>query len=102
MNKDEIDFKVTMLPYIVKGTAQVETVTGYTYATTDGENYTATPQSTKDTVSLRSNYRQYALGVNYSFPVAKNGVAYTSVSSVFDNEGNKSSNMFFVGYQGRF
>ena len=48
INKDELDFKFTMLPYIVKGTAQVETVTGYTYATSDGENYTATPQSTKE------------------------------------------------------
>lgn len=101
-NKDELDFRFTMLPYVVAGTAQVESVTGYTYSTTDGENYTATPQTTKDTVSLRSSYRQYALGVNYAFPLTKNGTAFTSLSSVFDNLGNKSGNILFVGYQGRF
>lgn len=102
INKDEFDVRFTMLPYIVAGTAQVETVTGYTYQTSDGENYTATPVSQKDTVSLRSSYRQYAVGVNYMVPVAKTGAMYTSLSSVYDNLGNKSGNIFFVGYQGRF
>lgn len=101
-NKDELDFRFTMLPYVVAGTAQVESVTGYTYATNDGENYTATAQTTKDTVSLRSSYRQYALGVNYAYPLTKNGMAFTSLSSVFDNLGNKAGNILFVGYQGRF
>jgi len=101
-SKDELDFRLTMLPYIISGTAQVESVTGYTYSTTDGENYTATPQTTKDTVSLRSSYRQYAVGVNYAYPLTKNGTAFTSLSTVFDNQGNKSGNMLFAGYQGRF
>lgn len=101
-NKDELDFRFTMLPYIISGTAQVESVTGYTYNTTDGENYTATAQTTKDTVSLRSSYRQYALGVNYSYPFTKTITSFASVSNVYDNAGSKSTPMVFLGLQGRF
>jgi subtilisin family serine protease len=102
VNKDELDFKMTVLPYVTSGTATVQSVTGYNYATTDGENYTATPITSKENVDLRTSYRQYALGVSYNVPLNRQTNMFTSVTALVDSLGQRAGNMAFVGIQARF
>lgn len=105
INKDILDFKMTVLPYVVSGTATVSGVTGYNYTTDADGNTSATPVSTTQAVSLRTSYRQYAATVSYSAPVKllANDRAFLSFSTVFDNAGSSSvTPVVFAGYQARF
>lgn len=105
VNKDMLDFKMTVLPFITSGTANVSAVTGYNYTTDADGNTSATPVSSTQAVSLRTSYRQYAATVSYSAPVklVANDRAFLSFSTVFDNAGSSSvTPVMFAGYQARF
>jgi len=105
VNKDVLDFKMTVLPFITNGTANVSAVTGYNYTTDSDGNTSASPVNSSQAVSLRTSYRQYAATVSYSAPVklAANDRAFLSFSTVFDNAGSKSvTPVVFAGYQARF
>lgn len=105
VDKDQLDVKLTVLPFVVSGTARVDAVTGYNYSTDADGNTSATPVNTVQDVSLRTSYRQYAATFTYAAPVklTSNDRAFISFSSVFDNAGTKSViPVLSVGYQARF
>lgn len=106
VNKDTLDFKFTVLPFVTNGHATVSATTGYTYTEDTAGNTTATPINNIDNVSLRTSYRQMATTMSYSAPLrlfAKDDRAIISFSTLFDNQGSKSvTPMAYVGYQARF
>ena len=106
VNKDTLDFKFTVLPFVTNGHATVSATTGYTYTEDTDGNTTATPINNIDNVSLRTSYRQMATTMSYSAPLrlfAKDDRAIISFSTLFDNQGSKSvTPMAYVGYQARF
>jgi hypothetical protein len=105
VNKDMLDVKFTVLPFVTSGTATVNAVTGYNYATDADGNTTASPISSTQNVSLRTSYRQFAATVSYGAPVklVANDRAFLSFSTVFDNAGSSSvTPVVFAGYQARF
>ena len=106
VNKDVLDFKFTVLPFVTSGYATVSATTGYTYKDDADGNTSATPVNNTENINLRTSYRQMATTMSYGAPLglfAKNDRAVVSFSTIFDNQGSKSvTPMAYVGYQARF
>jgi len=101
-NKDGVAFQVTEMPRVVKGTASVTAVTGYTVSDVNDNGATVTPITSTEKVSLVSNYRQYATSVSYTRNLTQLSKLQVNLAVQSDNAGTTVLPMMFVGYTQKF
>ncbi|CAB4130147.1 Autotransporter serine protease peptidase domain [uncultured Caudovirales phage] len=100
--RDAISFSVTELPHVTSGTASLAGVTGFTTANVTEEGAESTPEVTRETVNLRSDYRQYVANATYTFNINSLKQLNFSLSAQTDNAGTEPATNASINFTSRF
>lgn len=100
--RDSLQFDVTELPHITSGYATLTGVTGFVTSNITDEGAETTPVITKETLSLHSDYRQYATSLTYLMNTGALSQISVRFTAQTDNAGSEPTASAMLNYTTRF